>query len=92
MKLPARRCEAMGILMGRKLVAEGLIAGVTPEVLAHRLRDTLVEDLAVEDKLNDEVRELLQKHADALRDSGADYHEAFKRAKAKLVRERKLVL
>lgn len=92
MKLPARRLEAMGIHMGRKLVAEGLVAGVTSEVLAARLRDALVEDLSVEDKLNDEVRELLAKHADALRDSGADYHEAFKRAKLKLVRDRKLVL
>ena len=78
--------------MARALLGEGLVSGVAADALAAKIRDALVEDLSVEDKLNDEVRELLAKHADALRDSGADYHEAFKRAKQKLVRDRKLVL
>lgn len=92
MKLSARRCEAVAIDIARKLVAEGMVSSVTADLLAPRLMEALIADLSVEDRLNDEVRELLARYQDQMRDTGADYHEAFKKAKAKLARDRKLVL
>ena len=46
----------------------------------------------VEDRLNDEVRQLLEEHADKMAGGSVEYHEMFKLVKAKLVRERKLIL
>jgi hypothetical protein len=52
----------------------------------------LNNEITVEDRLNDEVRQLLNEYGNQMRDSGASYQETFKLIKRKLVRERKLVI
>ena len=49
-------------------------------------------EVNLEDRINDEVRLLLNQYQDQMRQSGASYQEMFKLIKNKLVRERKLVL
>ncbi len=49
-------------------------------------------EVNLEDRLNDEVRVLLNQYQDQMRQTGASYQEMFKLIKNKLVRERKLVL
>ncbi len=49
------------------------------------------EDLAVEDQLNDEVREILSQYSDYMRREGVSYQEMFRRIKNQLVRERKVI-
>ena len=60
--------------------------------LAGQLFQVMDEEMALEDKINDEVRVLLNQYQDQMRQSGASYQEMFKLIKNKLVRERKLVL
>ena len=92
MKLSNKRCEVLASVMARRLSSEGLVAGVTVEALTGKLQEALIDDLSLEDRLNDEVRELLAKHADQMQATGADYHESFRKAKAMLVRKRRLIL
>jgi hypothetical protein len=54
--------------------------------------EALNEEVTVEERLNAEVRELLNEYGNQMRDSGASYQETFKLIKRKLVRERKLVI
>ena len=60
------------------------------------IKETIFEavndEVTVEDRLNTEVRELLNEYGNQMRDSGASYQETFKLIKRKLVRERKLVI
>ena len=49
-------------------------------------------EVNLEDRINEEVRLLLNQYQDQMRQSGASYQEMFKLIKNKLVRERKLVL
>ena len=49
-------------------------------------------EINLEDRLNEEVRTLLNQYQDQMRQSGASYQEMFKLIKNKLVKERKLVL
>jgi hypothetical protein len=49
-------------------------------------------EISLEDRINDEVRSLLNQYQDQMRQNGASYQEMFKLIKNKLVRERKLVL
>jgi hypothetical protein len=49
-------------------------------------------ELSLEDKINEEVRVMLNQHQEQMRSNGASYQEMFKLLKAKLVRERKIVL
>ena len=49
------------------------------------------EELAVEDRLNDEVRELLSQYADYMRREGVSYQEMFRRIKNTLISQRKVI-
>ena len=49
-------------------------------------------ELSVEDRLNDEVREILTQHSEEMRRTNVEYREMFKMIKKKLARERKIIL
>jgi len=67
---------------------------VIPESLdlGEQLFQTMDNEISLEDRINDEVRSLLNQYQDQMRQNGASYQEMFKLIKNKLVRERKLVL
>ena len=60
--------------------------------LAEQLFQVMDAEINLEDRLNEEVRVLLNQYQDQMRQSGASYQEMFKLIKNKLVKERKLVL
>jgi hypothetical protein len=60
--------------------------------LAEQLYQVMDAEINLEDRLNEEVRLLLNQYQDQMRQTGASYQEMFKLIKNKLVRERKLVL
>jgi hypothetical protein len=60
--------------------------------LAEQLFGVMDAEITLEDRLNEEVRGLLNQYSDQMRQSGASYQEMFKLIKNKLVKERKLVL
>jgi hypothetical protein len=49
------------------------------------------EDLAVEDRLNDEVRDLLSEYSEYMRREGVSYQEMFRRIKNTLITQRKVI-
>ena len=78
-------------------VAEGLVKREMIEVpdgldLKEQLFHVMDAEINLEDKLNEEVRSLLNQYSDQMRQTGASYQEMFKLIKNKLVKERKLVL
>jgi hypothetical protein len=83
-------------LLSTKLV-EDLIKSEMIEVpkgldVSERIFEVMEEELNLEDRINDEVRTLLNQYGDQMRQSGASYQEMFKLVKNKLVKERKIVL
>ena len=60
--------------------------------LSEQLFQVMDAEINLEDRINEEVRGLLNQYQDQMRQSGASYQEMFKLIKNKLVRERKLVL
>lgn len=56
------------------------------------LRQVIAEELRVEDKLNDEVRELMREHMDRIRRADVEYHEMFKVIKARLAKQYDIIL
>ncbi|MCX8026714.1 MAG: DUF507 family protein [Thermodesulfovibrionales bacterium] len=52
----------------------------------------LFDELSVEDRLNEEVRELLKKFESEIERNRLDYRKLFEMTKNKLVKERNLVL
>ena len=49
------------------------------------------DDLAVEDQLNDEVREMLSQYSEYMRKEGVSYQDMFRRIKNTLVTQRKVI-
>jgi hypothetical protein len=92
MKLRREMVQRIAGRVAAALRNERLVEGVAEPVLTQHIAHAISEDLMVEDRLNDEVRELLRQHADVIDRANVEYHEMFKTLKAKLVRERKLIL
>ena len=87
--------EYVGYLARR--VTQKLIAGEfieTHEVgaVSAALNAAMLEELQLEDRINDEVRLILEQYDDELRRAGASYQEMFKKVKGELVRKYKAVL
>jgi hypothetical protein len=62
------------------------------EALTDQIRRIITDDLLVEDRLNEEVKELLNAHRSEIDRSDVDYSRMFAMVKRQLVRERGLIL
>ena len=83
----------MAVELAKRLVANKMVdAATTPAALAERIRLKMAAEIGVEERLNEEVREILNQHADEMRRTGASYQEMFKKVKGELARQRKLIL
>jgi hypothetical protein len=76
----------------KRLVASKMIEVKSAETTTQQVRGVMAEEITVEDRVNEEVREILAKHQDEMRDTGVSYQEMFKKVKAQLARQRKLIL
>ena len=57
-----------------------------------RVNTALVDELSLEDRINEEVRVILEAYSDEMRKSGAQYAEMFKKVKNELAKKYKAVL
>jgi hypothetical protein len=62
-----------------------------PQAAAETIGHVITEELMIEDRLNDEVREILSQYADYMRREGVSYQEMFRRIKNTLISQRKVV-
>lgn len=62
----------------------------TPNAAAELIAQTVEEDLSTEDRLNDEVRDLLDEYSEYMRREGVSYQEMFRRIKNQLMAQRKI--
>jgi hypothetical protein len=76
----------------KRLVEGGQIETEALAEVGLRVRQRMNEELSVEDRLNDEVRQILTEHQDEMRRTGVSYQEMYKKVKGQLARDRKLVL
>jgi len=80
-------------------VSRQIIRRLTPQwiettdnqVAAEFVAIVVEEDLSVEDRLNDEVRELLSQYSDYMRRESVSYQEMFRRIKNTLITQRKVI-
>ena len=75
-----------------ELVEQEMIAVPEGLDLMEPVFEVMEQEASLEDRLNEEVRVLLNQYQDQMKASGASYQEMFKLIKNKLVKERKLVL
>jgi hypothetical protein len=76
----------------KRLVAAKMIETKDVENLSQQVRQVMADEVTVEDRLNEEAREILAKYSEEMRTAGASYQEMYKKVKSQLARERKLIL
>ena len=76
----------------KKLIAGEFIETADVKGVTERVNAALVEELALEDRINDEVRAILEQYSDEMRKTGANYQDMFKKIKNELVKKYKAVL
>ena len=74
------------------LIAAKMIESAKPAILNERVTAGLIEELSLEDRINDEVRVILEAIQEDMRKGGVSYPEMFKKLKIKLVNQYKAVL
>ena len=76
----------------KKLVQGQFIETSELPAVTQRVHAAILDELSVEDRINDEVRIILEQYSEEMRKSGASYQEMFKKVKMELVRKYKAVL
>jgi len=76
----------------KRLIANKMIEADGAAALAERVRLKMAEEIGLEDRLNEEVREILSQHAEEMRRTNVSYQEMYKKVKGELARQRKLIL
>jgi len=93
MRIPKSWVPLMAKQIVNNLVSKGLIE---PPASVERLIDEtealLLDELMAEDRLNEEVRQLLKKYESEIEKGRLDFRKLFDMTKQKLVRERNIVL
>lgn len=92
MRLNSEQIEIIANRVVRGLSKRGFFDFDDADEVETMVRDVITEELRVEDKLNDEVRDLMREHMVRIRRADVEYHEMFKVIKARLAKERDIIL
>jgi hypothetical protein len=76
----------------KHLIDSKLITAANTKVVEQRVNEGLLDELSLEDRINEEVRVILEAYSDEMRKSGAQYAEMFKKVKTELTKKYKAVL
>src|SRR3954454_14961643 len=74
-----------------KRLTPGTIETPSPDLVTAKISDVITEELSAEDRLNDEVRDLLSQYSEYMRREGVSYQEMFRRIKNTLISQRKVI-
>ena len=76
----------------KRLTAANLIQYDQPDYVTEVMTQVMLDELGLEDRINDEVRKILEKHGDEMKQLGATFEDAFKAIKKQIIRDRKIIL
>jgi hypothetical protein len=74
----------------QKLTPE-YIETANPQAVTETVANLMTEELMAEDRLNDEVRDILEQYSDYMRREGVSYQDMFRRIKNQLISQRKVI-
>ncbi len=91
MRVPKKMVDDMAAQIVQELFERDFIDHPDKERLTQLVSQVILDECMVEDKIDEEVRQILSEHNDEIQRANVQYHEMFKRVKAKLQRERNLI-
>ena len=82
----------MAFVAVRNLIKEEKIIAENKNKLIEEIINLVTEEFQKEDKLDQEVREILSQHMEKIRNENIEYQTLFRMIKTKLAKERDIVL
>jgi hypothetical protein len=92
MRLTSDEIEYISRKIVKTLSAEGKLEMDNQGRVVEAIGKVITDEMMVEDRLNEEVREVLLQHASEMERSNITYTEMFKMVKKKLAREKGIIL
>jgi hypothetical protein len=92
MRLNKNQIEHLAFVMVRNLLKEEKIIVEDRNKLIDELINLITDEFQKEDKLDQEVREILSQHMEKIRSENIEYQTMFRMIKTKLAKERDIVL
>lgn len=92
MRLTSHEIEFLSRKIVKTLVGEGRLEVDSEARVVESIARVVTEELQIEDRLNEEVRETLLQHASEMERSNVTYTEMFKMLKRKMAREKGIIL
>jgi hypothetical protein len=92
MRLTSDEIEYISRKIVKTLSSEGKLEMDSDARVVEAIGRVITDELMVEDRLNEEVREVLIQHASEMERSNVTYTEMFKMVKKKLAREKGIIL
>ncbi len=86
--VPAIASEMIEEIINRDMVKIQL----TEDQLKALTEELIMEELMVEDRLNDEIREMLKQYDSEIEKGHLDYRKLFDMTKKKILRERNIII
>ncbi len=92
MRLNKNQIEHLASMILRNLTKEGKIIVDDKSRLLDEIAGLLTEEFQKEDRLDQEVREILQKHMEKIRKDNIEYQTMFRMIKNELAKKKGIVL
>jgi len=93
MRIPKSWIKPIARRIIKNLLSKDFIEPLAPEEqLLATTEQIILDELMVEDRLNEEVREILKKFEAEIEKGRLDYRKLFELTKQKLVKERNIIL
>jgi hypothetical protein len=92
MRLTSDEIEYISRKIVKTLTAAGKLELDSEARVVEAMGKVITDEMMVEDRLNEEVREVLLQHASEMERSNITYTEMFKMVKKKLAREKGIIL
>jgi hypothetical protein len=92
MRLNKNQIEHMGFVTVRNLLKEEKIIADDKNKLIEDIINLITEEFQKEDKLDQEVREILSDNIEKIRSDNIEYQTLFRMIKTKLAKEKEIIL
>lgn len=93
MRIPKSSIPVLAKVMAKELLSrEMLELKISEDQFVMTIAELILEELMVEDRLNEEVREILKKYDSEIEAGRLDYRRVFDLTKQKLIKDRNIII
>ena len=92
MSIPREHVTYLARQVVKRLLEAKLIQIDQPEYVLEVISQVMLDEVTLEDRINEEVRKILEEHGNEMKQMGASYEEMFKKVKKQIVRDRQVIL